>query len=604
MDLKPSEAAGPALARSSLKAYVTPAARHWRNQAADVWQGLTAAEAASLALIDIKCDFKTVMGGGAPVGNKKKTSVCRASWKKDDIEGNLTEAAKAAFDWLRSSNPTYERFLVQHRALLQESNSPRSIPTAQLLLSTPGVEVAARPWLYPRAAFGDTDVKLRLQALGHLTDKHKPSTKASFARKLLSRCQSYQADFPLFALLHDICLARQISGLVKIAAERGIAPDEAASGMQNFSGFWDLERAKLEDMCRQKGMPNLFFTVAPAEWAFPLHDGMFGSNKHAALGKSQAVVAMHMRHVLQEMISQCVLNQDGPCRAPGIEQVREHSLRYEFQGRGTLHVHVVAWVEYSDPGVNLSGRSGQTQAKSPLLSYLETLFHSRVDVQCQQGEHCLLRYVTGYVSKSSDALEFRHQEWSAGQGAPLSQWRQTYRLLCKQAPLEPEMALQLIGAPLMESSFRGVTVYAPLPWNQAKKARQTKPSSQARQQYLAYLSWNRTLAPEAKFGRKLSFLEWFRLYKAIADNSGNFVIKERGACGAGSTKAECAVGLVFSFELLDIFVGQLCASLIPHLSEDEFAMPAEEEERVPEGWKKPQKRRRWQTSAGKTSQTA
>ena len=32
------------------------------------------------------------------------------------------------------------------------------IPTAELLLRMRGVEVAARPWLYPRAEFADTDI--------------------------------------------------------------------------------------------------------------------------------------------------------------------------------------------------------------------------------------------------------------------------------------------------------------------------------------------------------------------------------------------------------------------------------------------------------------
>ena len=32
----------------------------------------------------------------------------------------------------------------------------------------PGIEVAARPWLYPRSSFGDTDVTERLLALGHV----------------------------------------------------------------------------------------------------------------------------------------------------------------------------------------------------------------------------------------------------------------------------------------------------------------------------------------------------------------------------------------------------------------------------------------------------
>ena len=570
-----------------LKAYVTPAQHHWQSpNQPNLFKQLSAAEATSLALLDIKCDYKVIKGGGAPMSNKKKTAVVKAVWRGQDVEASLSAPAKLAFDWLCANNATYARWLRHHRQLLADNQGVegwRPIPTAQLLLRMHGVEVAARPWLYPAAAFGDTDIRPRLLSAGRITEKQRPSTKASFLRKLLSRCQSYQADFQLLALLHDIALARQINGLVKAATDRGLALEEATVGMQNFSAFWAVERSKLEDVCRQREMPNLFFTVAPAEWKFQLHEGMFGHCQQPdALEKAQAALALHMRHVLAELVEKCVLNKDDPCRAPGIKAVRDYSLRFEFQGRGTLHVHVVAWVVYDQPEQDLSGRSGQAEAKSPLLLYLERLFDSRVDVQCQRGEHCLLSYVTGYLSKASDALAFSHKEWSSARDLPLSQWRQTYRLLCKRAPLEPEIALEFAAAPLMQSSYRGASTYAPLPWPKAKRDNRSD-LNQARKHYLAYLQWNRTLEPETKFGRKLSFAEWFRCYSAVEGDNGQLASKERGTRGVGCNKETCAAGLKFAFELLDIFVGQFCASFIPHCSEDEFLLSEEEAKSVPEG---------------------
>ncbi|CAJ1334390.1 unnamed protein product, partial [Effrenium voratum] len=522
-------------------------------QAASAAQSCSSSSSLALGLLTVPvngaagpcrkgCDLEPAILESAPNEESQRPSGTLAAYVTPlekhwcDVESGFNffqalSSAERAFHWLRANNTTYERYVDQRRSLLRGRASQeqwRIIPTAQLLLGMPGIEVAARPWLYPTAAFSDTDLRPRLLGLGRITNKQKPSLKTSFTRKLTSRCQSYQADFPLFALLHDIALARQVSGMVKAAEEKGIAPDEAASGAQNFSAFWALERAKLEDVCRQRGMPNLFFTIAPAEWKFPLHEGMFGHcGAPAELEKVQATLALHMRHVLKEVVEQCVLNRAGACKAPGVASVLEYSLRFEFQ------------------------------------------------------EHCLLRYVSGYVSKSSDALEFKRKEWSAAQGVPLTHWRQTYRLLCKQAPLEPEMALHLAGAPLMESSYRGATVNAPLPWNSAKRS--SLANNQARVQYLGYLAWSKTIVSEAKFGRKLPFSEWLRLYSAALDESGGYTFKERGAHGAGSSKEACAVGVVFSFELLDIFVGQFCATCIPHTSEDEFAMPESEESKTPEG---------------------
>ena len=56
------------------------------------------------------------------------------------------------------------------------------------------------------------------------------------------------------------------------------------------------------------------------------------------------------------------------------------------------------------------------------------------------GNHCLLRYMAGYVAKASDAMQFsKHQ--SLGEG----HWRQAYRLLCKKSPTEQEMLMEFSG---------------------------------------------------------------------------------------------------------------------------------------------------------------
>ena len=86
-------------------------------------------------------------------------------------------------------------------------------------------------------------------------------------------------------------------------------------------------------------------------------------------------------------------------------------MRFEFQDRGTLHMHVVAWVKlqqvgFADMAENLTGTTGQ-EHNSKLVKFLENAFNASIDVQVGKGEHCLLSYVTGYVSKASDALSLK-----------------------------------------------------------------------------------------------------------------------------------------------------------------------------------------------------
>ena len=92
------------------------------------------------------------------------------------------------------------------------------------------------------------------------------------AQKLSGRCASHAEDFDHQPCLYDIVLARELTSLPNMANSKGKSPDEFASRNQSFSRFWEVEQAKLEEMCRQHNeMPHLFFSVAPAEWSFPPH---------------------------------------------------------------------------------------------------------------------------------------------------------------------------------------------------------------------------------------------------------------------------------------------------------------------------------------------
>lgn len=162
------------------------ASGHWPLQILQ----LTEEECHSLSILTLRVQHKEVRGGKAPTFNLKKTGVATAHWRRQDVETALSANAAAAFQWLMSYNNIYRRYIVQHRALL--AARPRAgwfvVPTAQLLLHMPGVEVAARPWLYPLPELADTDLRARLCALGQITQSQKPSMKTSWTRKLLSPC--------------------------------------------------------------------------------------------------------------------------------------------------------------------------------------------------------------------------------------------------------------------------------------------------------------------------------------------------------------------------------------------------------------------------------
>jgi hypothetical protein len=262
---------------------------------------MNAEDQACLALINIYCDYEDVRGGKATTTNKKKKSVVRGEWIKTPVSSRATtEKTKAAYNWLLTNNATYKRLHdlhLQHLKAHQEDPTlPWFIATSFLLLHMDGVEVAARPILYARWSYGDTDIKPRLMSLGHINDKQLPSIKTSFLRKYLSRCSDYANDFLLFCLLHDISLARSLMQLVSIAEKKDMTADAAAQHLHTFDSYWRLQQSILEDKCRQLDrLPNLFITVAPAEWKFPLHLPTLGGAKNEReLSKVQGILTLHM----------------------------------------------------------------------------------------------------------------------------------------------------------------------------------------------------------------------------------------------------------------------------------------------------------------------
>ena len=112
-------------------------------------------------------------------------------------------------------------------------------------------------------------------------------------------------------------------------------------------------------------------------------------------------------------------------------------------------------------------------------------------------------------------------------------------------------------------SFSGDEVYAPKPDSKRYHDPAAKLPNQHHRRYAEYLSRlprpNRGENRERYCGRvadleRVSYIEWLRQQKA----------GKQGGRGRGSKKRSCAVSVRFSFELLDIFIGQWCAMFVPH----------------------------------------
>ena len=556
-----------------LMCYVTPTKDCWQlwldhmqAEGFPFTQCLTNEELQSLAVVTIEIQYRSRRGGKADIVSKQKRSVVRCRWQPTSmLQSSRSGACAKAFDWLMAHNLTYNKFVhVQDAQSKSGLANWQELPTATLLLNSPGIEIAARPWLYPLPSFGDTDILTRLHPLGWVEKNSKPSIRTSFLRKVLSRCIDYSRDYALQALMYDICMARTISSVVAIAIQKKVAAEQIASDMDMFDGYWAQQLRKLEDICRQefertasreKSLPNVFFTIAPGEWRFPLHDGIFAED---SLSNQQSLVTLHLYHAILRMLDIHFFKDGISLQKVGIESIRQHSLRFEFQSRGTLHVHVILWCDLL-PGCNAIDLTAKTggPVRTAFVEVLESIFKSSVDVQCGDGTHVLLRYVAGYLVKASDALQFQSAQAKHKDENEATPWRMTYRLLSKKSPLEQEVIMELAGVSMVKHSFSGVAVFAPIPGSKAKNT--------SRDHYEAYQKCLLAEPNSTGCARGLTFIQWLRRFRVVCTDSKT-AIATRNERGPTAGK-DCGVAMTFPFEMLDIYLGAWAASCLPDILE-------------------------------------
>jgi hypothetical protein len=187
---------------------------------------LTQEEARSLELVLIWCDMKQERGRTRNLGtyNWKKMGISRGKWKEPSMTTrHLTTKARAAYDWLMQHNTTYAAWQQKHEAAMAagpHKDHGYVFQTWNLLLHSPGIEVASFPVLYPQSSYGDTDARERLMKLDWIAPNAKTSIGFSYMKKLKSPCLSYAQDAKLMFLLHDIHMSKQIMTKLSMAEQK------------------------------------------------------------------------------------------------------------------------------------------------------------------------------------------------------------------------------------------------------------------------------------------------------------------------------------------------------------------------------------------------
>lgn len=203
---------------------------------------------------------------------------------------------------------------------------------------------------------------------------------------------------------------------------------------ENHKALYDYCRG-LRGQIRLAAFPNLFITIAPAEWKFFRPYFLAPYAKCVVAGSY--LMALHMYFVVR--CNRLFLASKFGNR---FFTVLEYIIKTEYQGRGTPHWHIAARVLPHGLLANLIGRTNDKRpgrvVRAVFLKLLETLSQCEIDVNVGCGS---VNYITGYVAKDHDAVDVGLGEYTQkGSTAP---WLATYRLLCQSSPSIPECAIRM-----------------------------------------------------------------------------------------------------------------------------------------------------------------
>ena len=155
------------------------------------------------------------------------------------------------------------------------------------------------PHLYPTSDFTDTGIRQ------HYQDTYSDDTTrvicigSSWTRKVLSSVRVYGEHRDLAFFMYEKNMAHKMFQAQCIARDRNLTADVLMRDSQASSGYWEIVQDALADLVRimllrcydeenypdlcrhcrgvRRGawlcaFPNLFITIAPAEWNFPRLD--------------------------------------------------------------------------------------------------------------------------------------------------------------------------------------------------------------------------------------------------------------------------------------------------------------------------------------------
>ena len=471
-------------------------------------------------------------------GYRMREEPLKIKWARDDVQVKIRNIAdpvsrrrtKGAFDYLMNkTNCSYKKFIQMHCSHVRE-------PWIFELFSHPafhGVETALWPNLYHENTLCESFLE------GQETRK---SGKVSFMTKITSAVSDYVMHYDLH-YQYDLWLFKTITGAINSTKKAQCSPATALEAKTFRHQYWANQHRYLIDAVRQFSFLSMFITISPFEWTFPFPPWLNNLRNQTGKGPTELAIpeTIHIAHVLEQYIRGYLCGSNTNCwkhhllakkSDPSANNVTNYFYRFEFQKRGTLHAHILIWLEdMSDVDVmklsatipwgnvekaflvydlQKSSKSAlplrqapnrvltenetyiafhhtQTDKGCNLQAYVPALtgfLQCSMDVQSSDGKAMLLKYVTSYVAKCHDAVKTQ-QLYSVDLGT----YQAGTSFLKNMHPLEPEMVLQLTSMKIAWSNSRTKPFTAPTPDQTQHMVHQKYLGRSGEDEDLTFLDW-------------------------------------------------------------------------------------------------------------------
>ena len=177
--------------------------------------------------------------------------------------------------------------------------------------------------------------------------------------KVMSEIADYSLDYDLLQFRYYLWLWQTVTGAIAAGRKMKCSPNPALETKAFSSEFWCWQHRYLLDAVTQFGAPSLFVTILPYEWSFPFPQWL--EDLRAKTGNRATTLAalklIHIVHVLEQLVRGYMCGSNNQAwtnnaftynHLKGVKNVETYFYHFEFQKRGTVHLHMLVWLKKLD----------------------------------------------------------------------------------------------------------------------------------------------------------------------------------------------------------------------------------------------------------------